>query len=215
MESSTIPCFGLSHPTGKSQFWWTMIRWTAGKPITVFESGAILLYLAERQDRFLPHDVRRRSEVLQWLFWQTSGLSPMSGQAVHFVRYAPEDARAYGTLRYKNEVWRLYEVLNKHLKGREFMCGEYSLADIGTYPWAIMYDRFDFDISELTEVERWCKAIAARPAVSRAYNQAQENLRPTPPPSKELLESLFGKTAELLTRPDANFIPKTSYPKDR
>jgi GST-like protein len=140
-----------------------------GAPLVVFESGAILVYLAEKTGRFLATEPRRRSEILQWLFWQTSGLSPMSGQAIHFIRYAPEHTREYGQLRYFGEVRRLFGVLDTHLEGRDFIAGDYSIADMGTYGWVNMYDRYKWTLDEWPNVKRWWGSIAGRPAVKKAY----------------------------------------------
>jgi GST-like protein len=178
------------------------------QPVPVFESGAILVYLAEKTGRFLRADFRSRTETMQWLFWQSSGLSPMSGQIVHFTRYAPEHTQEYGTLRYKTEVLRLYGVLNERLQDREFMCGDYSIADIGTFPWILMYDRFDFDLAEFPNVKRWFESVRERPAVKRAYTRAHAEMGPPPEPSAEMLKSLFGKNAPMLHHPSANFEPK-------
>jgi GST-like protein len=145
---------------------------------------------------------------MQWVFWQSSGLSPMSGQAIHFTRYAPDETRPYGALRYKNEVLRIYGVLEQRLQGRDFICDDYTIADIGTYPWVLMYDRFDFDLTQFPNVHRWYSAIFARPAVERAYARAKTELEPNPPPSAELMKSLFPTTAQMLKPPPANFTPK-------
>jgi len=202
------PAFRALSPNGKIPVLVDHSPADGGPALVVFESGAILAYLAEKTGRFLPKDMRARTEVMQWNFWQSSGLSPMSGQAIHFTRYAPEETRAYGGLRYKNEVLRIYGVLEGRLQGREFICGEYTIADIGTYPWVLMHDRFNFDLGEFPAVQRWYKSITERPAVQRAYARPQKELEPAPAPSKELMQSLFGKTADLLPVPSANFAPK-------
>ena len=139
-----------------------------GAPISVFESGAILLYLAEKIRRFIPVDPRLRIEVLEWLFWQMGGLGPMAGQAHHFRLYAPERI-PYATERYVKETSRLYAVLDKRLADREFIVGDYSIADMACYPWIERHERQSLRLQDFPNVERWFHAIAARPAVTRAY----------------------------------------------
>ena len=140
-----------------------------GAPLAVFESGAILLYLAEKTGRFLPADLRGRNEVLQWLFWQVGGLGPMNGQHGHFSVYAPEKL-PYAMDRYRRESERLLGVLDKHLEGREFIAGDgYSIADMASHPWISPYDKAPLDLAPFANVRRWHAAIAARPAVQRAY----------------------------------------------
>ena len=140
-------------------------------PLPVFESGAILLYLADKTGRLIPHAPRARWECVQWLFWQMAGLGPMAGQNHHFGLYAPERL-PYAIDRYQRETGRLYAVLNKRLAGREFICGEYSLADIACYPW-VLPERQAQNIDDFPDLKRWKQAIAARPAVVRAYALAK------------------------------------------
>jgi len=140
-----------------------------GAPISVFESGAILLYLADKTGKLLPRDVRGRNEVVQWLMWQMGGVGPMFGQANHFVNYAKEKL-PYAIDRYVSESKRLLGVLNTRLADREFVAGAYSIADIATYPWVVSArERFITDTAAYPHVVRWLDAIAARPAVVRAY----------------------------------------------
>ena len=140
-----------------------------GGPLAVFESGAILQYLAEKTGRFLPADLSGRWEVLQWLYWQVGGLGPMTGQHGHFNVYAPERV-PYAIERYGRESERLLGVLDKHLAGRAFIAGdEYSIADMACYPWINPYDAAPLDLAPFAEVRRWHAAIAARPATRRAY----------------------------------------------
>lgn len=139
-----------------------------GAPLPVFESGAILLYLAEKTGHFLPSDPRVRIEVLQWLFWQMGGLGPMAGQNHHFRLFAPEKI-PYAIRRYETETSRLYGVLNKRLADREFIAGSYSIADIACYPWIVPYERQGQKIEEFPHLARWLQAICGRPAVTRAY----------------------------------------------
>ena len=140
-----------------------------GAPLSVFESGAILLYLAEKTGRFLPTDLRGRVETLECLFWQMAGLGPMTGQYGHFHVYAPESIE-YAKNRYTKEVQRLMGVLDKRLAGREFIAGEtLTIADIACHPWIDAYTKAPMDLAPHAEVRRWHEAIAARPAVQRAY----------------------------------------------
>jgi GST-like protein len=142
-----------------------------GKPYAVFESGAILLYLAEKSGRLLPHDVRGRVAVTQWLFWQVAGLGPMAGQNHHFVRYAPEKI-PYAIERYVKETDRLYGVLNKRLADRAFLAGDYSIADIATYPWIVPHEAQRQNLEDFPHLKRWFQAIHDRPATLRAYEKA-------------------------------------------
>ncbi len=144
----------------------------AGEPISIFESGAILLYLAEKTGQFLPSDLRGRTEVLQWLFWQMGGLGPMAGQNHHFSQYAPEKI-PYAINRYVNETGRLYAVLNKQLGDRSFVAGDYSIADMAIYPWIVPYERQGQNLENFPHLKRWFETIQARPATVRAYDRAE------------------------------------------
>jgi GST-like protein len=199
------PAFRALSPNGKIPVLVDHEPADGGQPLVIFESGAIVLYLADKVGAYLPTDVRQRSEVMQWHFWQSTGLSPMSGQAIHFTRYAPQNTREYGSLRYKNEVLRLYGVLDKQLRGREYICQVYSIADLGTFPWIVLHDRFDFGLEAYPDLYRWYANMSRRPAVERAYSRLKTDLGPTPDPSPELLQSLFGATASLLSPPAKNF----------
>jgi GST-like protein len=144
-----------------------------GASLSVFESGAILQYLAEKTGRFLPADLHGRWETLQWLFWQAGGLGPMTGQHGHFSVYAPEPV-PYAIERYRREAERLLGVLDKRLAGRAFIAGdEYSIADMACYPWIDPYDQAPLDLAPFAEVRRWRAAIAERPATKRAYALAK------------------------------------------
>ena len=134
-----------------------------GAPISLFESGAILLYLAEKTGRFIPADIRGRAEVLQWLFWQMGGLGPMAGQNGHFNVYAPEKI-PYAMERYTRETTRIYGVLNKRLADRKFIAGDYSIADMASYPWIVPYKNHKQDINAFPHLKRWFDVVAARPA---------------------------------------------------
>lgn len=165
-----------------------------GEPIGVFESGAILLYLAEKTGRFIPQDVRGRKAVLEWLFWQMGGLGPMSGQAGHFLNYAPEKI-PYAVERYGKEVNRLYGVLDRQLAQHAFIAGaDYSIADMATYPWALGWERLQQDLTAFPSIARWIEAIEARPATLRAY-QVGEQYSSGQPMSEEAKKILFGQTA--------------------
>ncbi|HEY9219405.1 MAG TPA: glutathione S-transferase N-terminal domain-containing protein [Phenylobacterium sp.] len=146
-----------------------------GKPISIFESGAILQYLGRKTGQFYPADERGRVEVDEWLFWQMAGLGPMAGQAHHFRGYAPAmlpDRRftAYGAARYTNEVHRLYGVLNKRLEGREYMAGAYSIADMATWPWVRPWRMQGIVMEEFPNLKAWNDRMNAREAVRRAID---------------------------------------------
>ncbi|KAM3110853.1 glutathione binding-like protein [Phormidesmis sp. 146-33] len=143
-----------------------------GEPISVFESGAILLYLAEKTGKLIGEDLRSRVEVLQWLFWQMGGLGPMAGQNHHFNQYAPEKI-PYAIDRYVKETGRLYAVLNQRLSDREFVAGNYSIADMAAYPWIVPYDRQGQNLEDFPHLKRWFEAIKERPATIRAYEKAE------------------------------------------
>jgi GST-like protein len=143
-------------------------RGGGGAPITVFESGAIMLYLAEKIGRLIPTDVRGRTEVLQWLFWQVSGLGPMGGQIEHFNLYATEQV-PYAIERYTRQTRRLFGVLDRRLEGREFIAGEFSIADIACYPWIVPYEVLGQNLEEFPNLARWFETIRARPATIRTY----------------------------------------------
>jgi GSH-dependent disulfide-bond oxidoreductase len=165
-----------------------------GAPLSLFESGAILLYLAEKTGKLLPADVRGRADVTQWLFWQMGGLGPMAGQNHHFSAYAPEKI-PYAIERYTKETNRLYGVLNRRLADRPFVAGEYSIADIACYPWIVPYERQGQKIEDFPHLRRWFEAIRDRPATVRAYEKAQEiNTQPSVM-SEESKRILFGQTA--------------------
>lgn len=138
-----------------------------GKTVSVFESGCILLYLAEKTGRFLPTAPLDRIETLEWLFWQMGGFGPMLGQAHHFRAYAPERIQ-YAYDRYSNEAKRLYQVLDRRLEGRDYVAaGEYTIADMAIFPWCRLHDRQGQELADHPNVERWFDAIASRPAVAR------------------------------------------------
>jgi GSH-dependent disulfide-bond oxidoreductase len=165
-----------------------------GPPLSVFESGAILLYLAEKIGRFIPADLRGRTLALQWLFWQMGGLGPMAGQNHHFVQYAPERL-PYAIDRYVRETGRLYGVLDRHLSdGREFIGGEYSIADMACYPWVVPHERQRQKLEDFPHLARWFARIAARPATERAYALARE-INTAPVVDAASKQILFGQDA--------------------
>ncbi len=165
-----------------------------GAPISVFESGAILLYLAEKSGQFLPDDVRGKAEVTQWLMWQMGGLGPMAGQNHHFVQYAPEQI-PYAIDRYVKETNRLYGVLNKRLADREFVAGDYSIADMAAYPWIVPWKRQIQNLDEFPNLRRWFEAIRARPATVRAYAIA-DDVNKAATVTEDSRAVLFGQTAK-------------------
>lgn len=169
-----------------------------GAPISLFESGAILLYLAEKSGKLIPADPHGRAEVLQWLFWQMGGLGPMAGQNHHFAQYAPEKI-PYATDRYVRETNRLYGVLNKRLADRPFVAGkDYSIADIASYPWIVPHERQGQNLDDFPHLKRWFEAIKARPATVSAYAKADEiNTQPSVS-TEESRKILFGQTAATL-----------------
>ncbi len=159
-----------------------------GQPVSVFESGAILLYLAEKTGRFLPSAPRERLEVLQWLFWQMGGFGPLLGQAHHFNAYAP-DRIAYAMERYTNEAGRLYGVLDTRLTGREYVAGGYSIADMAIFPWCRLHKRQGQRIEDFPNVKRWFDTVGARPAVARDMARLEDKAGRF---TKESWSNLFG-----------------------
>lgn len=148
-----------------------------GDPISVFDSGAILIYLAEKTGRFLPTDLRGRTEVLEWLMWQMSGMGPMFGQAGHFKFYAPE-AVPYAQERYTTETLRLYGVLNRRLEHREYICDDYSIADMACWPWVLTYKKQEIDLEQFPNVRRWYDLLKTRPGLRRGYEVGRELGKP-------------------------------------
>ncbi len=152
-----------------------------GAPISIFESGAILHYLADKAGQLLPMDIRGRTEVMQWLFWQVAGLGPMPGQLIFFLRN--NEKFDFAINRYRAETARLFGVLNKRLEDREWLAGEsYSIADIAAYGWSAPYNLFGLDVDDYPALERWLEAIASRPATARAYAIAKDMNPQAPQP---------------------------------
>ncbi len=168
-----------------------------GAPISVFESGAILLYLADKTGRFIPQDLRGRTETIEWLFWQMGGLGPMAGQNHHFAQYAPEKI-PYAIDRYVKETNRLYGVMNKRLADRPFLAGDYSIADMACYPWVVPYERQGQKLEDFPHLKRWFEAITERPATVAAYEKAKEiNPSVNAPMTDAAKKILFGQTARV------------------
>lgn len=166
-----------------------------GAPLAMFESGAMLLYLAEKSGQLLSADPRGRAETLQWLFWQVGGLGPMAGQNGHFQVYAPEKV-PYAIERYRAETNRLYGVLDRRLAGREFIAGAYSIADIACYPWIVPHRAHGQDLNEFPHLRRWFETIAMRPATVRAFAGVEDvYAKPAAPLSDGERRILFGQTA--------------------
>lgn len=160
------------------------------RPLAVFESGAILIYVAEKSGRFLPRETERRFDVLQWLFWQVGGLGPTAGQAHHFRAFAKEKV-PYGIERFTNEVNRLYAVLDRRLRDREFLTGDYSIADMAAWPWVVPHERQGQKLEDFPHVKRWFETIRDRPAVQRAYAIGHEKAA-----DEEAYCYLYGQSAK-------------------
>lgn len=166
-----------------------------GEPISVFESGAILQYLGRKFAKFYPADERKRVAVEEWLMWQMGGLGPMSGQAGHFRNYAPEKIQ-YGIERYTNEVNRLYGVLNRQLEGRDYIAGEFSIADIACIGWVSAYAAYDQKLEDFPNLKRWFETVIARPAVVRGMALGKEEREKSNlATDKEAQKVLFGQKA--------------------
>lgn len=163
-------------------------------PISIFESGAILLYLAEKTGQFIPENLRDRKVVLEWLFWQVGGLGPMAGQNHHFVQYAPEKI-SYAIDRYVKETNRLYGVLNRHLQGRDYIAGEYSIADMACYPWIVPYEKQQQNLENFPALKAWFNRLQSRPAIIKAY-QKGEPYTSTTVMTDIAKKILFGQTSE-------------------
>ncbi len=170
-----------------------------GAPVEIFESGAMLLYLAEKTGKFMPSDLRKRYDVIQWVMWQMGGLGPMAGQNHHFSIYAPEKL-PYAISRYVNETNRLYGVLNKRLADRPFIAGEYSIADMMSYPWIVPWKRQGQNLDDFPHLRRWFNSIRERPATVRAY-ELTDKINPNAAVginTEEQKRILFGQTAAVV-----------------
>jgi GST-like protein len=170
-----------------------------GAPISVFESGAILVYLAEKSGQFMPKDVRGRTRLQEWLFWQMGGLGPMSGQRGHFINQAPQPANAYGLERYSKETDRLHAVLDKQLAGKDYITGDYSIADMACYPWCVSAGRYGTTYERYANIRAWMTRMAARPAVMKAYEigKPYESQRAS---DEEARKILYGQTGDSVKR---------------
>ncbi len=164
-----------------------------GESISIFESGAILLYLAEKTGKFLPRDLRTRKTVIEWLFWQVGGLGPMAGQNHHFSQYAPEKI-PYAIARYVNETNRLYGVLDRQLANFEYIAGEYSIADMASYPWIVSHQKQSQNLEDFPNLKRWFETIKNRKAVIKAYEKGQE-VSSGSVVTEESKKILFGQTS--------------------
>tara|TARA_B100001123_G_C15294864_1_gene1018803 strand:+ start:861 stop:1592 length:732 start_codon:yes stop_codon:yes gene_type:complete len=166
--------------------------------ISVFESGAILMYLGEKSGKFFPQSDKERIKVLEWLFWQIGGLGPMAGQVSHFVNYAPNfpGDHSYSEIRYKNEYDRLLGVMDMVLEEREFLAGDYSIADMASFPWVTAYKRYEVDLDSFKNVRRWFDAIKSRPAVRKGMDVGKENRNFGKGISKESLKTMFGQDSK-------------------
>jgi GSH-dependent disulfide-bond oxidoreductase len=169
----------------------TIVDFRQGEPWTVFESGAILLHLAEREGRFLPSDPRRRSECIQWLMWQMGGFGPMLGQAHHFNYYAPEQI-TYAVDRYSNEAKRLYRVLDRRLEGREFVVDDYTIVDMAIWPWITPRKLQNIDLNEFPNVAAWNERVKNRPGVRRGFDVLAD-VSTKVKPTGAAWEQLFGR----------------------
>lgn len=169
-----------------------------GKPISVFESGAILMYLGEKAGKFFPQDPRDRIKVLEWLFWQVGGLGPMAGQVSHFVNYAsnfPGD-HSYAEKRYKNEYDRLLGIMDSILSERPFLAGDYSIADMASFPWITAYKRYEVNLDKFIHLRRWFDDLKNRPQVRAGMDVGKENRSFGKGMTQEALKTMFGQTAD-------------------
>jgi len=170
-----------------------------GAPLSLFESGAILLYLAEKYGKFIPADLRGRADVLQWLMWQMGGLGPMAGQNHHFNGYSPEEI-PYAQNRYVNETGRLYGVLNNALADREYICGDYSIADMASYPWTVSHERQGQNLDDFPNLKRWFETIKSRPGTVAAYAKRDEVDTSVTLSDEERHRLLFQQSAKTVAR---------------
>jgi len=170
----------------------------SGNEISIFESGAILMYLGEKSGKFLPKSTLQRFRVLEWLFWQVGGLGPMAGQVSHFVNYAPNfpGDHSYSEKRYKNEYDRLLGVMDNVLSEREFLAGDYSVADMASFPWVTAYKRYEIDLDKFENVRRWFDNLKNRPAVRRGMNVGKESRTFGQKPNKESLKMMFQQDSQ-------------------
>jgi len=173
-----------------------------GERISVFESGAILLYLGEKAGKFLPTHTAERIKVLEWLFWQVGGLGPMAGQVSHFVNYAPNfpGDHSYSEKRYKNEYDRLLGVMNNILSEREYLAGDYSVVDMVSFPWVTAYKRYEVDLNKFKEVRRWFDTMKNRPAVRKGMDVGKDERTFSQKPTKESLKMMFQQDSDSIAK---------------
>ena len=173
-----------------------------GEEISIFESGAILMYLGEKSGKFFPQSEQERIRVLEWLFWQIGGLGPMAGQVSHFVNYAPNfpGDHSYSEKRYKNDYDRLLGVMDMVLEEREFLAGDYSIADMASFPWVTAYKRYEVDLDSFKNVRRWFDVIKSRPAVRKGMDVGKENRNFGKGISKESLKTMFGQDSKSIKK---------------
>ena len=173
-----------------------------GEKISVFESGAILLYLGEKTGKFLPSLQIDRIKVLEWLFWQVGGLGPMAGQVSHFVNYAPNfpGDHSYSEKRYKNEYDRLLGVMDNILSEREYLAGDYSVADMASFPWVNSYKRYEIDLNKFKEVRRWFDTMKNRPAVRKGMDVGKDERTFSQKPTKESLKMMFQQDSDSIAK---------------
>jgi len=173
-----------------------------GEKVSVFESGAILIYLAEKSKKFMSKDPIKRIKTLEWLFWQVGGLGPMAGQLSHFVNYAPNfpGDHSYSENRYKNEYDRLLGVMNKALDKYEYLAEEYSIADMASFPWVTAYKRYEVDLDKFENVRRWFDNLKKRPAVRRGMDVGKESRTFGQKPNKKSLKMMFQQNSETIAK---------------
>ena len=173
-----------------------------GEKISVFESGAILLYLGEKTGKFLPSHQIDRIKVLEWLFWQVGGLGPMAGQVSHFVNYAPNfpGDHSYSEKRYKNEYDRLLGVMDNILSKREYLAGDYSVADMASFPWVTAYKRYDVDLNKFKEVRRWFDTMKNKPSVRKGMDVGKDERTFAQKPTKESLKMMFQQDSDSIAK---------------
>ena len=171
---------------------------TDGDPLSIFESGAILMYLGEKTGKFFPQESPSKEKVLEWLFWQVGGLGPMAGQVSHFVNYAPNfpGDHSYSEKRYKDEYDRLLGVMDNVLEDKEFLAGDYSIADMASFPWITAYKRYEVDLDSFSNVRRWFDNIKSRPAVRKGIEVGKENRSFGKGITKEALKTMFGQNSK-------------------
>ena len=174
----------------------------SGEAVSVFESGAILMYLGEKSGNFFPKDPLKRIKVLEWLFWQVGGLGPMAGQVSHFVNYAPNfpGDHSYAEKRYKNEYDRLLGVMDNVLLTNEYLAGDYSIADMASFPWVTAYKRYEVDLNKFENVRRWFDDLKNRPAVRKGMDVGKEKRTFDQKPDKESLKMMFQQDSDSIKK---------------